>query len=169
MPIQDTIQDTTQDTTAGMDPRPAGPHDATDPRPALIGWRLLALVYDFFPVAALWFLVGAAFVAAHGDAVTGGALGMIEFAALLAVTGLYAVASWRRGGQTLGMRPWRLRVVAQDGGRAQVRQLVVRYAVGIVSLLAFGLGFWWAWMDPGGRAWHDRASGTRLLREPRPR
>ena len=29
-------------------------------------------------------------------------------------TALYAVLSWRRGGQTLGMRPWRLRAAA-DG------------------------------------------------------
>lgn len=150
-----------------MDPRPAGHHDASDARPALVGWRLLALLYDLFPVAGLWFLVAAGFVAAHGDAVTGGMLGMVEFAALVAVTGLYAVASWRRGGQTLGMRPWRLRVVAADGGRPTVRHLVVRYGVGIASLLAGGLGFWWAWLDPRGRAWHDRASGTRMVRLPR--
>src|SRR3546814_5620008 len=31
------------------------------------------------------------------------------------LSGLYAVVSWRRGGQTLGMRPWRLVVVGADG------------------------------------------------------
>ena len=140
--------------------------DATPPRRALVGWRLLALAYDLFPAAALWFVVAAAFVAAHGDAVTGGALGQVEFVALWLVTGAYAVASWRRGGQTLGMRPWRLRVVARDGGAAPVRALAVRYAVGTVSLLCAGLGFWWAWVDRGRLAWHDRASGTRLVRDP---
>jgi len=33
-----------------------------------------------------------------------------------------------------------------------------------LSLLAAGLGFWWAWIDPDRLTWHDRASGTRLLR-----
>lgn len=131
---------------------------------ALIGWRLLALLYDLFPVAGLWFLVAALFVVAHGDAVTGGALGWLEFAALWAVTGAYAIASWRRGGQTLGMRPWRLRVVTSDGGPPSVRALLVRYAVGTVSLLLGGLGFWWAWVDRTGLAWHDRASATRMVR-----
>lgn len=129
-----------------------------------IGRRLLALLYDLFPVAGLWFLVAAAFVALHGDAVTGGALGLLEFATLWAVTGAYAILSWRRGGQTLGMRPWRLRVVAAGGGPASVPALAVRYAVGQLSLLAGGLGFWWAWLDADRLAWHDRASGTRIVR-----
>ena len=139
----------------------------TPTRDAHIGWRLLALVFDLFPVAGLWFLVAAVFVLLHGDAVTGGALGWLEFVALWSVTGAYAILSWRRGGQTLGMRPWRLRVRAPDGGAAPVGALLVRYAVGTLSLLAGGLGFWWAWVDRDALAWHDRASHTRLVREPR--
>lgn len=132
--------------------------------PALIGWRLLALVYDFFPVLGLWMVVAAVFVALHHDAITGGLLGALEFIALWLVTAAYAVTSWRYGGQTLGMRPWRLRVVAADGGAASWRALVVRYAVGNLSLLLGGLGFWWAWLDRDGRTWHDRVSGTRVQR-----
>lgn len=139
----------------------------TPTRAAHIGWRLLALLYDLFPVAGLWFLVAATFVVLHGDAVTGGALGFAEFVALWSITGAYAVLSWRRGGQTLGMRPWRLRVVGADGGAAPVRALLVRYAVGNLSLFAGGLGFWWAWLDRDRLAWHDRASNTRLVRDAR--
>src|SRR5690606_1350533 len=109
---------------------------------ALVGWRLLALLYDIFPVAGLWFVVAALFVAVHGDAITGGALGLLEFVALWLATGGYAVASWRRGGQTLGMRPWRLRVVGMAGGAASTRALLVRYMVGNLSLLLAGAGFW---------------------------
>ena len=87
----------------------------------LIGWRLLALLYDLFPAAGLWFVVAGVFVALHGDAVTGGVLGLVEFAVLWSVTGAYAVASWRRGGQTLGMRPWRLHVTGVDGEPPAVR------------------------------------------------
>ena len=36
-----------------------------------------------------------------------------------------------------------------------------------LSLLAGGLGFWWAWLDRNGLAWHDRVSGTRMIREAR--
>ena len=40
----------------------------TTTRDAHIGRRLLALLYDLFPVAGLWFLVAAVFVVLHGDA-----------------------------------------------------------------------------------------------------
>jgi uncharacterized RDD family membrane protein YckC len=83
------------------------------------------------------------------------------------VTGAYAVLSWRYGGRTLGMRPWRLRVVAADGSPATVRALIGRYATGTLSLLLVGAGFWWAWLDRKRLTWHDRASGTRMVREPK--
>jgi uncharacterized RDD family membrane protein YckC len=133
----------------------------------LIGWRMLALTYDFFPAFGLWFLVAVGFVAAIRGAVLGGGLGLMEFAAMWSVTGLYAVLSWRRGGATIGMRPWRLRIIGADGGNAPVSALLRRYAVGTVSLLAVGAGFWWAWIDRDRLTWHDRASGTRMIREPK--
>ena len=51
--------------TASDTPAPA-PSDAPARPKALVGWRLLALVYDFFPVLALWFVVGLIAVALHG-------------------------------------------------------------------------------------------------------
>lgn len=147
------------------------PNDDTPAPPAPprshIGWRLLALAYDLFPAFALWFLVAAIFVALRGDAITGGVWGYAEFAVMWLLTGSYAVASWRRGGQTLGMRAWRLKVVATDGGTASLSALCVRYAVGSASLMACGLGFIWALVDRDHLTWHDRASGTRMVRLPK--
>lgn len=140
--------------------------DPTPPR-ALIGWRLLALAYDLLPVLALWFVVAAGFTAVHGDAVRGGALGLLEFAVLWVVAGVYATWSWRRGGQTIGMRAWRLRVTDAAGGTPGWGALWLRFLVGAIGLLAGGLGFWWAWMDRDRLAWHDRASRTRMLRLPK--
>ncbi|WP_372015953.1 RDD family protein [Pseudoxanthomonas sp. 10H] len=152
------------------------PHPApATPRP-LVGWRLLALFYDFWPVAALWMLTSLLFNigyttvghhAARDSIPPGGVLSSLLFVACVLLTGLYATLSWRRGGQTLGMRPWRLRLVAAGGGVPGWRALWLRYAVGLLSLLPAGLGFWWAWFDRDRLAWHDRASGTRLLRVPK--
>src|SRR3970282_1463349 len=50
------------------------------------------------------------------------------------------------------MRAWRLRLVAADGGVPAWRAVLVRYAVGTLSLLAVGAGFWWAWIDRPQRA-----------------
>jgi len=137
--------------------------------PALIGWRLLALLYDFFPLLALWFVTAGAFTCAHGDAVRGGWLGMLEFCVLVAITALYAVLSWKRGGQTIGMRPWRLRVVTSADGKPDSKALWLRFCVGSLSLAVAGLGFWWAWIDRDRLTWHDRASGPRMIRFSKPR
>src|SRR3546814_17431688 len=80
------------------------------------------------------------------------------------LSGLYAVVSWRRGGQTLGMRPWRLVVVGADGSAPSWRALCVRYAGGTAPLLGAGRGVWGAWDDGACLAVPARASGPRMLR-----
>ena len=152
----------------------ADPAPTASARPrALVPWRLLALFYDLWPALALWMLTALPFVlldvAIHGgdtrhNIAPYSPMGWLLWLACWIVTGLYATVSWHRGGQTLGMRPWRLRLQADDGGLPTMRQLWLRYAVGTLSLLAGGLGFWWAWFDRDRLAWHDRASGTRLVR-----
>ncbi len=144
----------------------------------LVPWRLLALFYDLWPVVALWMLTAVPFVlvdvATHGgdtrhNIAPFSLMAWLLWLACWLVTGLYATVSWRRGGQTLGMRPWRLKLHAADGSAPSWRALWLRYAAGTLSLLAAGLGFWWAWLDRDRLAWHDRASGTRLVRLPKRR
>lgn len=147
---------------------------AEKPR-ALIAWRLLALLYDLWPALALWMLAGTAFtisftLAGHDVRQNIGPFSPLQITLWVVcwlLTGAYAVISWRKGGQTLGMRPWRLRVTDADGGLAGRRALCLRFAVGTLSLLLGGLGFWWAWIDRRRLTWHDRASGTRMVREPK--
>jgi len=69
-----------------------------------------------------------------------------------------------RGGQTVGMKPWRLRIVGADGGPIGFRRALLRFAVALVSLAALGLGFLWCLIDRERRAWHDIAAGTLLVR-----
>lgn len=152
----------------------------TAPTPApyrpLIGWRLLALIYDALPVLAIWMLLGAGFtvgfyLAGHPARENIAAFSALQWLLWLCcwlAAGVYAVMSWRRGGQTLGMRPWRLTITAADGTAPNISALCKRYVVGTLSLLAFGMGFWWAWIDRDRLTWHDRFSGTRVVRVPRP-
>ncbi|HVK51645.1 MAG TPA: RDD family protein [Pseudoxanthomonas sp.] len=143
---------------------------------ALVIWRLFGMVYDALPVIAMWLLISAVFTVAYtylGHHATReniapySPLQILLWLVCWGVTGLYATISWRRGGQTLGMRPWRTRVIDAGGGQPSGRALWLRFAVATLSLLAGGLGFWWAWWDPQRLTWHDRASGTRLIREPK--
>jgi uncharacterized RDD family membrane protein YckC len=134
--------------------------------PANLALRLLAGLYDALPVLALWFVATLLALA-----VTGGTLDvhllphkLLVQALLLAFTATYFVISWRRGGQTIGMRAWRLRVVRSDGTALDTRQALVRFGVSLMSLAALGLGFFWALFDAQNRTWHDIAAGTVMVR-----
>ena len=160
--------------------------------PAHLGWRLLALVYDLFPAFALCLAFGALLtgIAAglgHPDLSDLPWAGPLVMAGLWSVLGAYAVLSWRRGGQTMGMRPWRLRVVDAKGEVPTTRALVLRYAVAtapavlgleLAALLpwpwpqgpfwvaaAFAIAPWaWALVDHDRATLYERASHTRLVR-----
>lgn len=150
--------------------------DGAPPSQALLLWRLLALFYDLWPALALWMLVTVPFTLGytylgghdpHENIAPYSLLSWLLWLACWAVTGLYATLSWGRGGQTLGMRPWRLRLVAIDGSEPSRQALWRRFAVGTLSLALGGLGFWWALFDRDRMTWHDRASRTRLVRMPK--
>jgi len=140
--------------------------DTPQPYSAPLGWRLAAALYDLMPLIALWFAT-----AALALAVTAGTLDYHAWwyrLSLLAVTGGYFVLSWRNGGQTIGMRAWRLRVLDENGASPTYAACVLRFGVAIVSFAAACLGFLWCLYDHDRRAWHDIAAKTRLVRYPKP-
>jgi len=134
--------------------------------------RLAALVYDLFPLIGLWMATAAlALLVVHGDVDAAHPPAVFRHglrAALLVVTCAYFALSWTRGGQTIGMRAWRLRLVDEHGGAVRGSQALLRFAVALLSLAAAGIGFFWSLVDHDRRTWHDIASGTTLVRLPKP-
>jgi len=131
--------------------------------PAHAGWRLLALTYDMLPVIAILLVISGLFLWLNGGKTIEGApaLQWLDSLATWGIIGAYFVASWRRGGQTIGMRPWHLRVVASNGTPAGWRALWLRYLVATVTL---GLGLAWALFDAERRALYDIVAGTLFVR-----
>jgi uncharacterized RDD family membrane protein YckC len=153
------------------------PESTVELRPAGVGRRLAALVYDSFLIFGLM-VVPLFLLAAIVDHYTAAArpgngavihnIPSIAPAPLLllyeaAVIVIFYCYFWRRNGQTLGMQAWRLRLDSNSGGRPGLRQCLLRMLAGIPALLAAGLGYWWIWIDRERRSWHDRASGTRVV------
>jgi uncharacterized RDD family membrane protein YckC len=124
---------------------------------------VLALVYDGLPMIPLTMLTSAVFVWLHGGRTVEDSpgLALLLLATLWGLIGLYFVLSWRHGGQTMGMRPWRLKVLAADGRPAGLKALWRRY---LVASLTLGLGLLWSLFDSERRGLHDLASGTVLVR-----
>jgi uncharacterized RDD family membrane protein YckC len=83
---------------------------------------------------------------------------------LALVAGVYFVAQWTRGGQTLAMKTWHLKLERRDGGALTPRDAVLRYVAALAGLAALGLGFLWALFDREGLFLHDRMAGTRIVR-----
>lgn len=149
--------------------------------------RLIALVYDLLAVVAIVMVVG--YVCQR---ITGGELIHTGAQTQIAwwyqplqglVISAYFVVSWLRGGQTLGMRPWRLRLTGRDGERIKLPQALIRVVAAGAPLLLLEVAPWvgmrsalWAvvvaWVvwfavaliDPRRRALHDIAAGTELRR-----
>lgn len=82
---------------------------------------------------------------------------------LALVPPLFFVLFWLKGGQTLGMRSWRLRVIRDDGQPLAWRDALKRLVGALLSWLPLGLGYLWILVDRDRLAWHDRLSGTRLV------
>jgi uncharacterized RDD family membrane protein YckC len=128
--------------------------------------RLAAIFYDAVVLCAMSLLVTTLLVGLRAG--TGIYPQTLAFQLLLlATTWLYFCWFWVHGGQTLGMRAWRLRLVGRDDGTVAWGRASLRFAAAALSLLPLGLGFWWS-LVAGGSCWHDRLSSTRLLSEPKP-
>lgn len=85
---------------------------------------------------------------------------------VITLMGFYGVF-WRRFGQTLGMRAWRLKLVNTKGGTPSWGQCWLRCLLACLSLGLFGLGYFWRWLDPQQTTFHDRFSRTRVLLLPK--
>jgi uncharacterized RDD family membrane protein YckC len=121
------------------------------------------MLYDSLLLVAVWMLAAALVVIPTGDQVNPGHLAFQLY--LLVVAWAYFAICWR-GGQTLGMKAWRLRLVAPEG-KITWSATAIRFLMTLISLLSFGLGFWWSLFHPRRTTWHDLASGTALVVEKR--
>jgi uncharacterized RDD family membrane protein YckC len=131
--------------------------------PASLFRRLAAFCYDLLLLGALIFCFTLILLAARGGREIPPGTFWFE-ACLVAIAGAFFGAFWTHGGQTLGMRAWRIRVVTADGGELNWPQAAARFAAAVVAALPAGLGLWWSVFDPHGRGWHDRWANTRVVR-----
>ena len=147
------------------------------------------MAYESLVVAAILLVASFAFLGATTSRLDGLARHLFQ-AYLFLVLGLYFVWCWRRGGQTLPMKAWKLRLVRRDGAPLDTPRAALRY---VLAALALGAGVvaaavlwrepgtWLAWLAlaPGALTllWsvvdterqflHDRLAGTKIIRSDR--
>lgn len=141
-------------------------HD-TPPLPhCSLGRRLAAILYDSLLLAAVLFMASLLVLPLMGDHPSGGAILAFRFYLLLIIFAFFAWF-WTHGGQTLGMRAWRIRLQNRNPGPVTLWQVMLRFIIATFSWLLLGFGFLWSLIDKEKLTWHDRYSMTELVVEPK--
>ena len=117
------------------------------------------MLYDSLLIFAVLFLAAAiAILFNQGEAIEASPL--FNFYLLFTVFTFYAWF-WRKSGQTLGMRVWKIRIVSESGDNPGWGTSYLRLIFALLSWLCFGLGYLWRLFKP--YTWHDRISQTRII------
>lgn len=135
------------------------PRISTTHEPVGLARRLGALFYDLILLIAILFLATAIALAVTKGALDNHGIGFRGWL-LLVIFGFYGWF-WTHGGQTLGMRTWRIRVERTDGTMIRWWQAIARLAIAIGTA---GIGLLWVLFDGERRALYDHLTGTRVVR-----
>jgi uncharacterized RDD family membrane protein YckC len=120
--------------------------------------RLASMVYEALLLFAVAFFAAWVFFFASGgrDATAGGTRHLLQL-----VIGVFFAAyflwSWLRGGQTLAMKAWRIRLIGLTPARALLRLILA------AILLPTGVSVLWALFDRDRQFLHDRLARSRLV------
>jgi uncharacterized RDD family membrane protein YckC len=126
--------------------------------------RLAIIVYDSLLLLALLFLATAIILPFNkGEAYTSHHYFLPLY--LLSVSFIFYGWFWTHGGQTLGMRAWKIKIQTFNGQPITWKHAFKRFIMALLSWLCFGLGFLWQIIDKQQYTWHDRFSKTGLFLE----
>ena len=157
----------------------------TDCAPAGLLRRLAALLYDALLVIAVLFIAALPLPLVEEPVRTLWWARTLEQIYLLTAWFLFFGWFWTHGGQTVGMKAWRMKLLRENGDKPGWRDALIRFVVSsgcfcllltlfglevlsgkiaiILASMAFSLAFFWILIDRKGCAWHDRLSRTRLV------
>jgi uncharacterized RDD family membrane protein YckC len=123
--------------------------------------RLAAIVYDsLLLLAVLFFATLLVLPFNHGEAYDSSQLYFPLY--LIGVSFVFYGWFWTHGGQTLGLRAWKMRVVSDNHDPLTWWQAWLRFVGALISWGFVGLGFLYIWVNPERKAFHDRVSKTHI-------
>lgn len=121
--------------------------------------RFFALVYDGLILIGLWLTSGFLVVLA-----TSGAPPIwLTQAILFLITFGYLIVSWVKGGQTLGLRAWRLQVIEEHQIKVTWTSAIMRTVSGLITLAPLGLTLMTAFLNAERKTVYDRWSHTQII------
>lgn len=79
---------------------------------------------------------------------------------LLGISFVFYGWFWTHGGQTLGLRSWKMKLISKNQQSITWKQAFLRFVGAIISWLFLGAGFIWILLDKQNLSWHDYLSDT---------
>jgi len=122
-----------------------------------------AIFYDALLLAAVLFFATLPLILIPEDIRSIPVVEVMKVLWYLLVSYIYFAGFWLKGGQTPGMKPWKIVLVDQQGGKPNKKQVTLRFFSAILSWALAGLGFLWMIVDRKHLSLHDHLSGSRLL------
>lgn len=133
------------------------------PRPGFFR-RIAAIAYDSLLLLGILFVATAILLPFNGGQALTGEHFFYPFY-LLVISFIFFGWFWTHGGQTLGMRAWKFKVLTREQKPINWRQALLRFCGALISWLMLGCGFLWIFTNRKREAWHDRFSGSGLFFE----
>jgi uncharacterized RDD family membrane protein YckC len=133
--------------------------------------RLAAMVYDFLLVVAVSIFYSAVtialnvFITGHteGQRIEWGPFKPLVFLGWILTVIFFFCYFWRKSGQTLGMKTWRMKIINEENRYPTYSQGFIRCLIAPFSLLLLGVGYWWVFSNPERQTLHDQLSKTRTI------
>ncbi len=129
-----------------------------DNRPSLMR-RLAAIIYDLLLLISILFVATALILPFNEGQAIETHRGIYTFY-LLIISFIFYGWFWTHGGQTLGLRAWKLHVLTFNKQTMTWSHAFLRFIGAIVSWSVLGIGFLWSFIDENNRCWHDSFSKT---------
>jgi uncharacterized RDD family membrane protein YckC len=74
---------------------------------------------------------------------------------------------WVRGGQTIGLAAWKLRLVTEQNQPLSIDQALLRFIIAMPLIAMGGVGLIWAIFDKQGQTLYDKLARTKLISMPK--
>lgn len=134
--------------------------------------RLAAIIYDLFLLVAVILVAVSLFTivveslagqSSSGELLETPWIKLLFQLYLSLVSALFYIWFWTHGGQTLGLKVWKLKVVDESLSEPGMKKAILRLAWSIVTCIPFGIGFLWMLFNKNRLTLYDQLSGTRLV------
>jgi uncharacterized RDD family membrane protein YckC len=137
--------------------------------PASLFRRLMAMLYDAFLLMGISFAYGVIVLLLRRLAGEDTMLAPSNVLQVIIVLGLWCcyalfyIWCWRRTGQTLGMKSWRLQLQGCNSQLPTLKECWVRCILAPFSMAFLGIGYLWCLIDKHGNCLHDIYSNTKVI------